>query len=133
MGDLRNAPRLLDDVREIDPDHAGSLAGAVAAGYHLLNGDGDVDTAHRLLVGAIETAPDASDANDEVLVEAIYNLLEVCFFGGRADLWPPFHRAIGRLEPHAPRFLRAARQDDPRSGTGRRQPCSTASTKRSPG
>ncbi len=105
LGDLRNAPRVLDDVREMDPDHAGSLAGAVAAGYHLLNGDGDVDTAHRLLVGAIETAPDPGDAHDEVLVEAIYNLLEVCFFGGRADLWPPFHRAIGRLEPHAPRFL----------------------------
>ena len=87
------------------PTTRGSLAGAVAAGYHLLNGDGDVDTAHRLLVGAIETAPDPSDAHDEVLVEAIYNLLEVCFFGGRADLWPPFHRAIGRLEPHAPRFL----------------------------
>jgi DNA-binding CsgD family transcriptional regulator len=43
--------------------------------------------------------------HDQVLVEAIYNLLEVCFFGGRADLWPPFHRAIGRLEPHAPTFL----------------------------
>ncbi len=105
LGDLRNAPRVLDDVRKMDPDHAGSLAGAVTAGYHLLNGDGDVDTAHRLLVGAIETAPDPSDAQDEVLVEAIYNLLEVCFFGGRAELWPPFHRAIGRLEPHAPRFL----------------------------
>ena len=105
FGDIRNAPRVLDDVREMDPDHAGSLAGAVAAGYHLLNGDGDVDTAHRLLVGAIESAPDPSDAQDELLVEAIYNLLEVCFFGGRADLWPPFHRAMGRLEPHAPGFL----------------------------
>ena len=105
FGDLRNAPRLLDDVREMDPDHAGSLAGAVAGAYHLLNGDGDVDTAHRLLVGALETLPDPTDAHDEVLVEAIYNLLEVCFFGGRADLWPPFHRAIGRLKPHAPTFL----------------------------
>ena len=105
LGDIRNAPRVLDDVREMDPDHAGSLAGAVAAAYHLLNGDGDVDTAHRLLVGAIESAPDPSDAKNEVLVEAIYNLLEVCFFGGRADLWPPFHRAMGRLEPHAPGFL----------------------------
>jgi DNA-binding CsgD family transcriptional regulator len=105
LGDLRNAPRLLDAVREMDPDHAGALAGAVAGAYHLLNGDGDVDTAHRLLVGAIESQPDPTDAHDEVLVEAIYNLLEVCFFGGRADLWPPFHRAVGRLEPHAPRFL----------------------------
>ena len=49
--------------------------------------------------------PTPATRDDEVLVEAIYNLLEVCFFGGRADLWPPFHRAIGRLEPHAPRFL----------------------------
>ena len=105
LGDLRNAPRLLDDVREMDPDHGGSLAGAVAAAYQLLNGDGDVDTAHRLLVGAIDTAPDPSDADDEVLIEAIYNLLEVCFFGGRADLWPAFHRAMARLEPHAPKFL----------------------------
>jgi DNA-binding CsgD family transcriptional regulator len=105
LGDLRNAPRLLDDVREMDPDHAGSLAGAVAAAYHLLNGDGDADTAHRLLVGAIEMLPDPTDAHDELLVEAVYNLLEVCFFGGRADLWPPFYRAIGRLKPQAPLFL----------------------------
>jgi DNA-binding CsgD family transcriptional regulator len=105
LGDLRDAPRLLDDVREIDPDHAGSLAGAMVGAYHLLNGDGDVDTAHRLLVGALETLTDPTDAHDEVLVEAIYGLLEVCFFGGRADLWPPFHRAIGRLEPYPPTFL----------------------------
>ena len=105
LGDIRNVPRLLDDVRRMDPDHAGSLAGAVAAGYQLLNADADVDTAHRLLVGAIETAPDPSDAHDEVLIEAIYNLLEVCLFGGRAELWPPFHRAMRRLEPHAPTFL----------------------------
>jgi len=105
LGDLRNAPRLLDDVRDMDPDHAGSLAGAVAAGYHLLNGDGDVDTAHRLLVGAIEMLPDPTDAHDELLVEAIYNLLEVCFFGGRADRWSPFYRAVERLKPQAPLFL----------------------------
>ena len=105
LGDLSNAPRVLDDLREMDLDHAGSLAWAVASGYHLLNGDGDVDTAHRLLVGAIEMLPDASDAHDEVLIEAVYNLLEVCFFGGRADLWPPFDRAIGRLQPPVPRFL----------------------------
>jgi hypothetical protein len=105
LGDLRDAPRLLDDVREIDPDHAGSLAGAMVGAYHLLNGDGDLDTAHRLLVGALETLTDPTDAHDEVLVEAIYGLLEVCFFGGRAELWPPFHRAFGRLEPHPPTFL----------------------------
>ena len=58
LGDLGNAPELLDEVRESDPEHAGSLAGAMAAAYHLLNGVGDVDTAHRLLAGAIETCAD---------------------------------------------------------------------------
>ena len=105
LGDLGNAPELLDSVRENDPEHAGSLAGAMAGAYHLLNGAGDVDTAHRLLVGAIETVADPTDANDEVLVEAIYNLLEICFFGGRAELWEPFDRAVGRLEPGPPEFL----------------------------
>ena len=105
LGDLGNAPELLDAVRENDPEHAGSLAGAMAGAYHLLNGAGDVDTAHRLLVGAIETVADPTDANDEVLVEAIYNLLEICFFGGRAELWEPFDRAVGRLEPGPPEFL----------------------------
>ncbi|MDT4911844.1 MAG: hypothetical protein QOC66_972 [Pseudonocardiales bacterium] len=105
LGDLSNAQRALADIRLLDPDHQGSLAAALAGGYHLLNGDGDVDTAHRLLVGAIEMVPDGAEPSNELLVEAVYNLLEVCFFGGRADLWAPFRRAIARLEPHTPRFL----------------------------
>lgn len=105
LGDIRDAPRRLDDIRRMDPDHSGSLAGAMAAAYHLLNGDGDFGTAHRLLVGTIDTAPDPSDAHDEVLVEAVYNLLEVCFFGGQADAWAPFRRAMERFEPYPPPFL----------------------------
>jgi hypothetical protein len=105
LGDLGNAPELLDVVRESDPEHAGSLAGAMAAAYHLLNGVGDVDTAHRLLAGAIETCADPSDANDEVLIEAIFVLFEICFCGGRAELWEPFDRAVGRLAPGPPELL----------------------------
>ena len=105
LGDLGNAPVLLDAVRASDPVHAGSLAGAMAAAYHLLNGVGDVDTAHRLLVGAIETCADPSDASNEVLVEAIYNLYGICFCGGRAELWEPFDRALGRLKPRPPELL----------------------------
>ena len=105
LGDLGNAPELLDAVRESDPVHAGSLAGAMAAAYHLLNGVGDVDTAHRLLVGAIETCADPSDANNEVLVEAIYNLFGICFCGGRAELWEPFDHALERLKPRPPELL----------------------------
>ena len=105
LGDLGSAPEQLHAVREGDPEHAGSLAGAMAAAYHLLNGVGDAETAHRLLVGAIETSADPSDASDEVLIEAVYNLFEVCYFTGRADLWEGFDRALGRLKPRPPEFL----------------------------
>ena len=71
------------------PEHAGALAGAVAGAYFLLNDDGEVDLAHRLLVGAIESVPDASDARNKQLHEALYNLLMICFFGGRAELFCP--------------------------------------------
>ena len=130
LGDLRNARQVLDEVREIDPDHARSLAGAVAAGYQLLNGDGDVDTAHRLLVGAIETAPDASDAHDEVLVEAIYNLLEVCFSEGEPACGP---RSIER-SGGSNRTRRGSSSCSPRRSPirhGMPSPHSSASKKRS--
>jgi DNA-binding CsgD family transcriptional regulator len=104
-GDLRNVPQLLDDARRADPGRAGSLAAAVAASYHLLNGDGDVDTAHRLLVGAIEMQPEPYDADDDTLIEALHTLLLVCFFGGRPELWEPFETAVSRLTPRAPEVL----------------------------
>jgi hypothetical protein len=55
-----------------------------------------MSTARTGLAGAIETCADPSDANDEVLLEAIFNLFEICFCGGRAELWEPFDRAVGR-------------------------------------
>lgn len=104
-GDLRDAPRLLEAARQADPEHGGSLAAAVASTHHLLNGDGDVDTAHRLMVGAIESLADSGDAHNKVLIEGLYTLLLVCFFGGRPELWKPFDAAIGGLRPRLPELL----------------------------
>ena len=104
-GDLRDLPGLMDAARMADPQHGGSLAGAVAGAYHLLNETGDIDNAHRLLVGAIETLPDPGDVGDNALIEALYTLLMVSFFGGRAELWPPFHAAVARLRPRPPQLL----------------------------
>lgn len=54
-GDLRDVPRLLEEARLADGGRAGPLVAAVAAAHHiLLSGEGDLDTAHRLLVGAID-------------------------------------------------------------------------------
>jgi DNA-binding CsgD family transcriptional regulator/tetratricopeptide (TPR) repeat protein len=104
-GDLRDVPALLDAARRADPRDGGALAGAVAGAYHLLNEAGDIDNAHRLLAGAIELAPDPGDLADNRLAEALYTLLMVAFFGGRAELWPPFHAAVARLRPGPSRLL----------------------------
>jgi DNA-binding CsgD family transcriptional regulator len=105
-GDLRDVPRLLDDARVASAGAAGSLVASVAAAHHLqLSGDGDIDTAHRLLVGAIEMQPEPYDAASGTMVEALYTLGWVCYFGGRAELWAPFDRALGRLIPAVPGLL----------------------------
>ncbi len=105
-GDLHSVPELLDAARRADPDRGGALAGAVAGGYHLLNGHGDVDAAHRLLHGAIDDLPfDAFDVHNQQLIEALYNLLMVCFFAGRPEPWVAFQRDIGRLRPRPPQLL----------------------------
>jgi DNA-binding CsgD family transcriptional regulator len=104
-GDLTDVPTLMDAARRVDPEHGGSLAGAVAGAYHLLNESGDIDNAHRLLVDAINGLPDPADAHNKVLIEALYTLLMVSFFGGRSELWTAFHTAFDRLRPRPPQLL----------------------------
>ena len=105
-GTLRDVPRLLDDARTADAGRAGSLVAAVAAAHHLLlSGDGDIGTAHRLLVGAIEMQPEPYAATSDTTLEALYTLGWVCYFGGRAELWAPFHRALAQLAPDVPELL----------------------------
>ncbi|MGW0581729.1 AAA family ATPase [Streptomyces sp. NPDC002920] len=107
-GELRAAAELLDSARRADPNVTGSPLAAATAALLLLNsGDGDVDTAHRLLVGAIETGTHGHDAEDGALVEAMHTLLLVCWSGGRVALWEPFHAALHRLKPAPPPLLSA--------------------------
>lgn len=104
-GDLRDVPALMDAARRADPQHGGALAGAVAGAYHLLNESGDIDNAHRLLTGAIESLPDPTDVHNKTLIEALYTLLMVAFFGGRPTLWTAFDQAVDRLRPGPPQLL----------------------------
>jgi DNA-binding CsgD family transcriptional regulator len=131
-GDLRSVPKLLADARRADPEHGESLQAAVAASYALLNGDGDLLTAHRLLVGAIgihilaaktgRACPDAGDMDDRdtsavdpALVDALHSLLSVCSWAERADLWAPLLSTIEDLRSRLPRMLhlRVQVQGDP--------------------
>ncbi|GAA1842819.1 AAA family ATPase [Asanoa iriomotensis] len=104
-GDLRDVPKLLDAARDADPRHGGALAGAVAGAYHLLNENGDIDSAYGLLTGAIDALADPTDGGNKTLIEALYTLLMVCFFGGRPELWPFLHTAVDRLRPRPPQLL----------------------------
>jgi DNA-binding CsgD family transcriptional regulator len=104
-GDLQDAPQLLQAARRAHPGPGGPLSAAVAGAYHLLHGDGDIDTAHHLLVNAINELDNPRDARNKVLIEALYTLLMICFFGGRAELWTPFQSALGRLLPRPPELL----------------------------
>jgi DNA-binding CsgD family transcriptional regulator len=106
-GQLENAARLLADAHDADPQLGETLQAAATAAFVLVNGQGDVDTAHRLLVGAIENSRDASDV---ALAHALNTLTLVCFFGARADLWKPFYVALERLEPNVPKSLRLISQ-----------------------
>ena len=64
---------------------------AVSTGvYFMLNGDGDLDTAHRRLVEAIEANGGDFNADNPALIAAIDTLFQVCLWGGRAHLWPPY-------------------------------------------
>jgi DNA-binding CsgD family transcriptional regulator len=107
-GELRNASPLLVDARRTGPEVGGSLQAAVAASFVLLNEEGDVDTAHRLLAGAIETYAADHSGCDAAVVEALHTLLLICFFGGRAELWESFDDAMDRLEGDIPVVLSCA-------------------------
>ncbi len=103
-GRLRSVPRLLEEARRADPDTADSLEMTTAAAHHLLNGEGDVDTAHLMLVRALENALDQGHTGSAV-EEALYSLMMVCHFSGQDAPWRPYESATGRLGADLPAGL----------------------------
>ena len=118
-GDRQRASELLTDALRQGPDTRESLEAAVAASYLLISRSGDIETAHRLLVNAIQRTP--RDGNEATFQIALYGLMLACHFGGRAELWRPFHQAIARLGPEAPNMLQVCDETfaDPVSVSGR--------------
>jgi DNA-binding CsgD family transcriptional regulator len=108
--EVSGVPRLLAAARRADPELGGSLPAAVTAAHLLLNGDGDIDTAHRLLADAIDTEAEPYHADGGTVIQALQALMAVCVNGGRAELWPAFDETISRLAPHVPTDLLLLRQ-----------------------
>jgi DNA-binding CsgD family transcriptional regulator len=102
LGEMRSASQLLEGTRQASPDVGELLNYASAAAFVMLNGDGHIDTAHRLLVGALEGRAHRWDAGDTALINALWTLALLCFCGGRRELWDPFYAALARLSPGPP-------------------------------
>ena len=96
--DLQRAARLLEDADRVDPGARPTLEAAVATAYLLLNGAGDTQTAHRVLVAALEEASRSGSADVETVAEAVHNLCEICLYAAQPALWPAYHAAV-RMVP----------------------------------
>jgi DNA-binding CsgD family transcriptional regulator len=112
-GRLGDSDAIVAEALEAGPGAAASPQADVTAAFVLLNGDGDLDTVHRLLVRAIEAQGDELDASDEDVATAVYLLLLVCGFAGRAELWAPYFAILDRLRPGVPEDLLLASRTVP--------------------
>jgi len=114
LGDQGRASALLADARQSDLELGGSLHAAAAAAFLLLNSDGDLTTAHRLLAGAIRSVDHGYDGHDRGLVEALTSLALISWLGGRPALWEPVYEVLGKLEsPPAVLTVTAKMLSDP--------------------
>jgi DNA-binding CsgD family transcriptional regulator len=114
-GDLDAVAELLADSRRADPERDESLQAAVAGAYILLNSDGGILAAHRLLVTAIEARTRSGECADPALVGAVRTLFSICLWAGRPELWAPLNAALEHLMPVVPRilYIQIQTMDDP--------------------
>jgi hypothetical protein len=105
IGEMRSTAELLEAMRQAGPQASDPMHYAPAAAFVMLNGDGHIDTIHRLLVSAIEGGKHGYDATDDELVNAMWGLAMVCWLGGRDALWEPFLAMMRRLTPQPPAVL----------------------------
>ena len=115
-GDIARASDLLRRAQSgtaAELGTSGALYAAAAAAYVLVNNDAPVETAHRLLVGAIHAAGPDYDAGDPALIDALHTLQLVCWWSGREEAWTPFFEVIDKLGPDAPPVLAVAAKSFP--------------------
>lgn len=120
-GQLRAASGLLADARRTATDLPPSLQEAVASAHLLMNGDGDLDAAHRLARDALARHLDergqGNPPDGDDLDEAFYTLLLTCFFSASPEAWRDHFALLGRLAGPVPATvaLSGALLADPRS------------------
>ena len=96
---------LLGDARQAGPEPGTSLLAAATTAFMLLNGDGDVITAHRLITQAIEDQSGPGPKGPTGIFEAISTLFILSAFAARPELWASFHAAVRRFAADLPAEL----------------------------
>ncbi|MED7824944.1 helix-turn-helix transcriptional regulator [Streptomyces chiangmaiensis] len=97
----------LTDARVLVTEHIGQghAVATVAAAAYLVNSGGDIDTAHRLLLGAVRNARRPVGVWDAPLTEMVYVLQANCSFGCRADLAEDYWAVLDGLGVGPPEIL----------------------------
>jgi DNA-binding CsgD family transcriptional regulator len=101
-GELRDISQLLKDAMASELDGSGNLYAAATGAYVLLNGDGDVNTAHSLLVAALAGHSDQDGETTGAFTDALRALSLVCQQSSSREHWEGFDNAVARLRPHVP-------------------------------
>ncbi|MEY9839787.1 DNA-binding CsgD family transcriptional regulator [Streptacidiphilus sp. EB103A] len=103
----------LTDPQALVAEHGGggqgglghTVAAAVAAAAYMVNSGGDVDTVHRVLLGALRNTGRPTAAWDALLSEIVYVLQANSSFGSRAELVDDYWAALDRLGLDPPEGL----------------------------
>lgn len=104
VGEHDVAARLLADARQARPDTT-SLHEAAASAYILIESDGDVDSAFRLITNAIDTDDHDWSSEDAALTAALAALLLICSWSGRPEHWARFDDYLAQFVPSAPEMI----------------------------
>jgi DNA-binding CsgD family transcriptional regulator len=101
-GGLEDVSRWLSEAARGELDPQQSLRAATTGVFLLLNNEGDVGTAHRLMMAAIDGCGTTLDAEDERVLSAVFVLLLICGYSGRADHCAQLYAVFDRLAPAVP-------------------------------
>ena len=88
-------------VERAHRDGSAPLLAVVASAMLLINGGGDVRTAHGLMAAAIEAADHRRDGGDKTLAEALLTLLLISWYAGDEQAWKRYFAAFARLRGRA--------------------------------
>jgi DNA-binding CsgD family transcriptional regulator len=104
FGAMASGITLLRQAHDADPDQQDALSPAVAAAFLMVNSNATIDTAHRLLVAALDAHP--AGHSDHVVEEAFHTLSVVCWNGSRPEWWDASRAALERHGAALPPLLR---------------------------